>query len=53
MTYKERRKSVIRAVVTVAARLGVSSLEPVILRESNHTSIHPLHGLRFYVGVQF
>jgi hypothetical protein len=40
MTYNGRRDRVIRAAVTVAARLGLSSVAPVILRDSNHTSIH-------------
>jgi Ser/Thr protein kinase RdoA (MazF antagonist) len=40
MTYRERRNSAIHAAVTVAARLGMASAAPVILRDSNHTSIH-------------
>ena len=29
-----------RAALTVADRLGITSITPVILRDSNHTSIH-------------
>src|SRR5436309_1322202 len=40
MTYHDRRDSVIRVAAIVAARFGMSSVAAVILRDSNHTSIH-------------
>ena len=40
MTHKERQERAIRAAVAVANRLGMTSVTPVILKDSNHTSIH-------------
>jgi Ser/Thr protein kinase RdoA (MazF antagonist) len=40
VTHREMREDAIRAAVAVADRLGMTSLVPVILRDSNHTSIH-------------
>lgn len=40
MTHKERQEKAIRAAVAVADRLGMTSVTPVILKDSNHTSIH-------------
>src|SRR5438094_8555809 len=40
MTYHDRRDSVIRVAAIVAARFGMSSVAAVILRDSNHTSVH-------------
>lgn len=42
VTHKERRERAIRAAVAVAERLGMRSVTPVILKDSNHTSIHLL-----------
>src|SRR5206468_537750 len=35
-----RQERAIRAAVAVADRLGMTSVTPVILKDSNHTSIH-------------
>ena len=40
MTHKERQERAIRAAVAVADRLGMTSVTPVVLKDSNHTSIH-------------
>lgn len=40
MTHKERQEKAIRAAVAVADRLGMTSVTPVILKDSNHTNIH-------------
>ena len=40
VTHKERQERAIRAAVAVADRLGMTSVTPVILKDSNHTSIH-------------
>src|SRR5438552_531733 len=38
--HKDRRAAAIQAAVAVADRLGLRSVTPVVLRDSNHTSIH-------------
>ena len=38
--HKDRRAAAIQAAVAVADRLGMTSITPVVLRDSNHTSIH-------------
>ena len=40
VTHTERQERAIRAAVAVANRLGMTSVTPVILKDSNHTSIH-------------
>jgi len=40
VTHKERQERAIRAAVAVAERLSMTSVTPVILKDSNHTSIH-------------
>jgi Ser/Thr protein kinase RdoA (MazF antagonist) len=38
--HEGRRDSAIQAAVAVADRLGMTSVTPVVLKDSNHTSIH-------------
>ncbi len=40
VTHRERQEKAIHTAVRVADRLGMSVSAPVILRDSNHTSIH-------------